>query len=89
LPTQGLLVARFARIVLTIALAVAFLLVGLLLLERSGSNPVAPLGQNISSLQPAAPGAVGPQNGSGDNSDNPNRHCKPAGFPGCRPPSGS
>lgn len=83
--TQGSLVARSARIALTTAVSMALLLFALLALESSGPSPVHPLGQNISSSQPAASGADAPQIGS---DGNPNGHCKPHGFPGCRPPSG-
>ena len=72
------------RVVIVCAV-VTGLFVGLGRLEGAGPRPAHSLRQQIVSSDHAV---VRAPSDSDPSADNPNRKCKPQGFPGCRPPSG-
>jgi hypothetical protein len=76
--------ARRASVVVILLLVVVL---GLLLLERTGPSPARPLVRISTTHQVTPTGTDRPADD--DEGPNPNRHCKPHGFPGCRPPSGN
>jgi hypothetical protein len=97
MPSHLRRMTRSARVALILALMTAVSLLGVARLERGGPSPArSPRQQPVrvtvndgSSDRPAGNIAPSKRDDSNAGGNNPNRNCKPQGFPGCRPPSGS